>query len=97
MDDYKRVPLKIVATLKALPEAEFEALRKDAERYRWLAGNGWAEPALYATGPRGWGANGVALLAGPQLDDAIDGAMDEQQKSALQRLADDAQAMGLTY
>ena len=52
-----------------------EALRKDAERYRWLRGNGWADATIYATGPKEWGANGVALLCGDQLDSVIDGAI----------------------
>lgn len=47
----------------------------DAERYRWLRGNGWAESAIYATGPKECGANGVALLCGDQLDGVIDGAI----------------------
>lgn len=58
---------------------ELVALRKDAERYRWLSGNGWADPAFYAIGPREWGCNGIALLAGPQLDAALDGAMAESK------------------
>ena len=58
---------------------EVAELAADAGRFRWLAGNGWAEPAIYATGPREWGANGVALLAGPQLADCIDGAMAESK------------------
>ena len=81
---------RVVAALDGLPAAALDggwtfkgftawaqALEKDAARYRWLAGNGWAEPAIYATGPREWGANGVALLAGPHLDAVIDGAISE--------------------
>ena len=72
--------LALFALSKALPQSAEERLSKleaDAKRYRWLSGNGWADPAFYATGPREWGANGVALLAGPQLDAAIDAAMAE--------------------
>ena len=70
--------MALFALSKALPQSAEERLSKleaDAKRYRWLSGNGWADPAFYATGPREWGANGVALLAGPQLDAAIDAAM----------------------
>lgn len=47
----------------------------DADRYRWLRGNGWGESAIYATGPKEWGVNGIALLCGDQLDGVIDGAI----------------------
>lgn len=72
----------IAAAVNALPGLldECEMLRKDAARYRWLAGNGWADAAFYATGPKEWGVGGVALLSGPQLDAAIDAAMQEQQR-----------------
>ena len=65
--------------LLAAPPASVPAYERDAARYWWLRGNGWIEPALYATGPKHWGANGIALLCGNQLDTAIDAAMSAHQ------------------
>ena len=56
MDDYKHVPLKMVGALKAMPEADFEALRKGAEHYRKLRNSSMDE------------RNRLEHYAGPALD-----------------------------
>lgn len=53
------------APVQAVPEAELEALRKDAERYRWLRdGQNW--PAVFG------GHDEPEPLRGAHLDAAID-------------------------
>ena len=61
---------------------ELAAMRKDAARYRWLRDTGWAEPAIYATGPKEWGTKGIALLHREHLDGVIDGAIEESKSGA---------------
>jgi len=72
--------MKQVGTLKALPEAEFEAMRKDAERYRYLRNRVpasviqnigeyagcWIDCEVGET---------LTLLTGDDADAAIDAAM----------------------
>jgi hypothetical protein len=93
--------------------AELAALRKDAERYRWL--RAWLErneqllcvdcqPTAGAkVGPywvfrRAYMVDGTCLEGyGKTEEEAIDAAMKQQQEHALQKLADNAQELGLGY
>jgi hypothetical protein len=70
-DDYPdNVTLPLVAEIRRL-RSEVEALRKDAERYRWLRDPcSGAEQVFYCRGDYGKG-----LMSGSTLDAAIDAAL----------------------
>lgn len=68
-----------------LQSPEIQALRKDAERYRWLRDSGSDDMGV-VTGIEGidYGSTSVAYtyedgLCGEQLDKAIDAAMEKQK------------------
>lgn len=56
-------------------EAEIEALRADAERYRWLRCRNWSDDAMcIVTNPRETVRLGTFCPSNEQLDAAIDAA-----------------------
>ena len=60
---------------KLLADEEFEALRKDAERYRWLRAQHWSYSTLAVVAePQHALKLGHDLLSGDRLDAAIDAA-----------------------
>lgn len=63
--------------------AEVEALKRDAERYRWLRNNSlgqWEHPIVVSQTKRGMGMLYVGPLIGIELDKAIDAAMAKEQE-----------------
>ena len=74
MSEYEHVPMKIVGTRATIRPEELDALRKDAERYRWLraripGGTYRVMGVIYSEG-------------GPGVDAAIDAAMAGEGKAA---------------
>ena len=63
------------APVQAVPEAELDALRKDAERYRWLRDNGTSEWGICVWGDdeQEWAQD---MRAADVVDRAIDAAME---------------------
>lgn len=65
-----------MAAQSPLAQKELEALRKDAERYRWLR-NRSPMPLLQIA----WGASKEACAIGGDCDAAIDAAMKEADET----------------
>lgn len=65
------------AALRDAAEAERDALRMDAERYRWLRHGDNDEAVLFFTKETSAGTDNVWLLRDESLDAAIDAAMKE--------------------
>lgn len=73
-NDQERAALA-AAPVQAVPEAELEALRKDAERYRWLRDNGTSEWGICVWGDddQEWAQD---IRAADVVDREIDAAME---------------------
>lgn len=63
-------------------EREVEALRKDAERYRWLRKRHWSDtpPTIVVTNPSGLKL-GVMTYSDERLDEVVDAAIQHEGAS----------------